>query len=720
MGQNVVQRSFHAGELAPALHLRADQAKYQAGLRTCRNFLIQRQGGAANRGGWRFCAACKTASATVGLIPYLTPDPADSLLLEQGVGYIRVYKGGAPLVVNLGDVDAWDSATAYVIGDLVQNGGVVYYAVTAGTNHAPPNATYWHAWSGTTYEIGTPFTHVMRWHQSGNVITLTHRLEPPHELVYFGDASWVLQPVTTVPTIAAPTGLGVTPGGAGTRTYGYVVTAISEAGEESEASSQIILGSMAEATPDAPNIVEWDAVADAVEYHVYADPFGNGVYGFIGTAAGVTLNDTGITPDFAVAPPVLQELFADPGTYPHVSTTYQQRRVFAQTVDEPDVVIASRTGLPRNFSISSPLQDDDAVEFRLAGASQHRINALTPLKSLIVLTGNGEWVIGSPREPLTPSNIPADQEGYLGAADIPPAVIGNGILYVQERGQIVSELRFDQQVEGLGGRDLTVWGAHLFEDATIVEIAYQQNPHSIIWCARSDGTLLGLTYLREEEVWGWHRHDTGASGHVEHLCVVPETDEDALYAVIRRTIGGATVRYLERLERRQFGTAAFYVDSGLTYDGVAVSTIGGLSHLEGQSVLALADGVPLGPFTVSGGQVALGLSASVVHVGLAITADLETLDVDVSGADVRARKKRVGSLTLQLLRSDRLFQAGPDSSTLTRNTLGDWETASADYTGQDALSLTAEYGDYGRVFLRHDRPLPLAVLGVVPNVEVGG
>jgi len=721
MGQHVLQRSFHAGELAPALHLRADQAKYQAGLRTCRNFLIQRQGGAANRGGWRFCQACKTTSATVGLIPYITADPADSLLLEQGVGYIRVFKGGAPLEVDLGDVDAWDSGTAFVVGDLVQQGGVVYYAVKAGTNHAPPNTTYWHAWSGTTYEIGAPFTHVMRWHQSGNVITLTHRLEAPYELVYFGDASWVLQPVTTVSSLAAPTGVGVTPGGVGSRTYAYVVTAVNERGEESAASSQVVLGSVAAPTADAPHVVDWDPVTGAVEYYVYADPFQNGVYGYIGSATDVTLRDTGITPDFAVTPPVAQDdLFADPGSYPHVSTTYQQRRLFAQTVDEPDVVLGSRTGFPSNFGISTPLQDDDAIRFRLAGASQHAINALTPLKSLIVLTTGGEWVIAGPREPLTPANIPADQEGYIGAADVPPALIGNGILYVQARGQVVSDLRFDQQVEGMAGRDLTVWGAHLFEDATITEIAYQQNPHSIVWCVRSDGTLLGLTYLREEEVWGWHRHDTGASGRVEHLCVVPEGEEDALYAIIRRTIGGAVKRYVERLERRQYGTSAFYVDSGLTYDGTPVSTIAGLGHLEGQSVVALADGVPRGPFTVSGGTIALGVSASVVQVGLAITADLETLDLDVSGSDVRPRKKRVGQLTLQLLRADRLFLAGPDASTLTRNTVGDWEVASTDYTGQEALVLTAEYGDYGRVWIRQDRPLPLAVLGVAPHVEIGG
>jgi len=730
MPESVIQRSMSAGELAPVLHARADHEKYTSGLKTCRNFMVLRHGAVANRPGFRFVAECKTTSANVRLLRYVSENPNESILIEAGVNYFRFYLNGA-LVSLAGAATAWSGATAYVEGDLVSRLGVNYYCVLAHTNQQPPNATYWHPLTGLIYEIPSPYTTggLFNWVQSGNVITLTHRLHDPRELIYFGLTNWVLRLATTEPAQPAPLNVAATAGAAGARTYTYLVTAAAaETYEESLPSTAFVLASTAAPTPDLPNVVTWDAVIAPVdepaEWYVYLDPYGNGTFGFIGTASDETFNDVGFVPDFAITSPLPRTPFVSAETRPHVATYYQQRRFFAGSTATPETIEGSRTGFPNNFGISSPLQDDDALSFRISGDQHHPVRHMLGLKTLLVLTDGGGWTVGQPKIALTPSNLPADQETYVGAApDVRPVVIGNSVIYLQSRGSIIRDLRFEIEVEGLAGRDLTVFAAHLFDGHEIDRMDYQQTPHSVVWAIRDDGVLLGLTYLREQDIWGWHRHDT--DGFFEQICVVPEGSEDAVYVIVMRTIGGSNKRYIERLATREitsFDVDSFFVDSGLSYSGAPASSFGGLTHLEGESVVGLADGEPVGPFTVAGGSVSLGAAASNVHIGLPIpSADFETLNLDVGGSAIRDKKKRVGSLTVIVDKSSRVFLAGPDTTHLTRYELSQLSGAAVDeHTGHVEMTLSATWNEHGRVFIRQDKPLPLTVLGVLPNLVIGG
>lgn len=735
MPASVIQRSFAAGEIAPALAARADLVKYVTGLRTCRNFLVRREGGVDNRPGTRYCGSCKTTSIAVKLAKYISETDGESQLLEIGNGYVRFWQNGGLVTVTNAGVPAWDAGTAYVIGDLALSGGVVYYCIKPHTNHVPPNATYWAALpaSGGTasvYELPLIFgTDLPNVEQEGKVLTLTHRNHPPYEMIYFGATAWVLQAVDTAAVpIAAPTGVVLTPGGVGTRRFAYVVTAaVKDSYEEGPASAQVSNNSCADPTAAAPHVLTWTADPNAVEYYVYSDPFNNGVYGFLGTAASNGFHDVGNPPDFTLTPPVARSLFAAAGDYPHVSGTFQQRRFFAQTIHAPDSVWASRTGFRSNFGISSPLQDDDSLTLRLAGNNSNAVTGIVGLKELIALTGGGAWTIGDPRAPLSPSNLGADQQTYVGAGNVRPVAIGNSLIYVQARGVTVRDVQFDQQVEGLAGRDLTIYASHLVDAFTIAELDYQLSPHSIVWACRSDGTLLGLTYIREQELLAWHRHDSAAQCRFEHVQVVPETSEDVVYVLTRRTINGGFVRYIERLESRaitNLAADAFFVDAGLTYQGAPANTVSGLGHLEGQTVAVLGDGaVVAGAHVVTGGALpTLPASYSTIHVGLPITADLESLNLDVNGGQtvLRDKRKRVGSITVITDSSARTFQVGPDSTHLRPYQLRAWQTPGAIVTEELEIALESAYGDNGRVFLRHTDPLPLTVLGWVPNVLIGG
>lgn len=789
--EGIIQRSFGGGELAPALHARADQVKYTQGARQVRNWIVRRAGGVSNRPGTRYIATCKTNAASTMLLRYKSEIPGESVLIEAGSGYLRFYVNG--VLQGPGTPAAWGGATQYFIGDLVSSGGVNYYAVLPSLNQAPPNATFWYPMPAGILELPSPFgTAGFYWSQTGRIITMTEDDTQPHELEFVSLTNWIIRKISTKPTVDPPANVAVVVGSAGTRRVAYVVTAaLAETYEESEASGQAINLVAGEATMDAPHVITWDAVVGAAEYYVYSDPYDSGTYGFIGTStgAGLSFNDVGFEPDYGVTPPVARILFTTTNNFPAVSASYKQRRFFGNTKATPDAVFGSRIGFRSNFGIASPLQDDDAISFKIAGEHAHPIRHLIGLKPLIVMTDGGGWSItGDQGTGLTPSSINPNQETYAGAfASVRPVVVGNSIIYVQSRGSIVRDLQFNQEVEGLNGRDLTIFASHLVDGHTIRRMDYAETPDSIIWCCRDDGRLLGLTYLREHEVWGWHRHDTESGVGVFHdVCVVPEGDRDSVYFLVSRTVNAAQVLYIERLEPREilnFDEDVFFVDSGLSYSGAPVANVSGAAHIRGKVVAVVGDGEVLfdgdpnatnaADFTITAGgalpvnlpavpgKVAAAWSATVnytkgdivtqasvtyyavadginhvppnasfwsttpkysnIHLGLPIRfADLETLDLDVQGTDIRSRRKRVNGISVLIDASSRAFKAGPDSTHLRTYSPPPHEGDSDEFTGQVELEMTATYDYYGRVLVRQTDPLPITVLAIVPQVEGGG
>lgn len=739
-------RSFASGELAPTIGVRADLAQYTVGLRRCRNFTIHRHGGATSRSGFRLINTCKTNSANVHLARYVSETPGESCLIEAGAGYLRFYQNGGLVTVDQGDITPWSGATAYVAGDLVTRSGVAYYCKLAHTNQVPPNSTYWHALVDDIYELPTAFsssdTYRFKWTQSGRIITLTDKGVRVYDLVFQSLTRWVLVVLDTAPKVAAPTGLALSVPATGTRTFRYLVTAAApDSYEESERSNIVINAACAEPTEDKPHSLTWTPVLTppvtgtaSPEYYVYCDPYDNGTFGFIGTATGAAaFKNPGITPDFAITQPLPRVLFNSSDEYPSCCGYFQQRRFLGNTVNVPDAVYGSRVGFPDNFGIASPLQDDDAITFRVAGNNNHAVEWIVGLKQLILLTGGGEWAVGQPMTPLTPSEIPADQETYVGISPtVRPVVVGNSIIYLQARGAIVRDLQFSQDVEGLAGRDLTVFASHLFDGYAIEDLDYAQTPNSIVWAVRSDGTLLGLTYNREQDLMAWHRHDTRL-GQFERVCVVPEAGEDVVYVVVRRTINGSVVRTIEKLERRtilDWDTDAFSVDSGLTYSGSPISTITGLDHLEGEVVAVVGDGRVLyngdpdgddaDNWRVSGGQIALGGLYSVVHAGLRFLPELQTLDLDAGGSDMRPKKKRLAGVNVVLDNSSRTFMAGPNEDTLTQYRRDTIDSSAKSFSGEVEMSVYSEWEKEGRVFIRQTEPLPITILGIVPSMEIGG
>jgi hypothetical protein len=201
------------------------------------------------------------------------------------------------------------------------------------------------------------------------------------------------------------------------------------------------------------------------------------------------------------------------------------------------------------------------------------------------------------------------------------------VLYPVERGAHLYELKPSEALTGYEANDLSIIAAHLIDKNDWVQTAMKRAPHPVWYGLRNDGLLIGLTYMPEQQVYAWHQHELPGAV-IESIAVVPEGQVDSLYVIARRTILGSAVRYIERIEPRNFGTEqvdAYFVDAGITYRGAATTVVTGLDHLEGEEVMVLGDGRVSGPYTVAMGEIEIDDAASVIHVGLAYTSEIETL-----------------------------------------------------------------------------------------------
>jgi hypothetical protein len=129
-----------------------------------------------------------------------------------------------------------------------------------------------------------------------------------------------------------------------------------------------------------------------------------------------------------------------------------------------------------------------------------------------VFTSTSVWSVGPVEgQALTPTSFLQEIEEYTGSNGINPVVIGNEAIYMQEHGHIVHNIGYQLANDAFSGAEANILSRHLFDAYEIIDLAYQRNPDNIVWMLRDDGKLVGMTYLREQEVVGFHWHDTGVT-----------------------------------------------------------------------------------------------------------------------------------------------------------------------------------------------------------------
>lgn len=528
--------------------------------------------------------------------------------------------------------------------------------------------------------------------------------------------------ITATGTYTANTGRVAYVGSSEDATNYYVVTAIGPNGVESVASSSAnVVNNLL--VRDAYNTITWVAstTAGVTRYLVYKRS--NGLYGYIGQVdanEALTFRDDNIDPELGESPPILDESLDT--NYPAAVAHFEQRRVFANTTENPQQVWGTRSGTESDLGYHIPVKDDDRISFAIASREPAAIKHIVPVAQLLLLTESGEYrVTPINTDAITPSSIAVRAQSYIGSTHVRPQIVNTSVLFAAARGGHVRELGYSAQIDGYLTGDLSIRASHLFDTFELTDSAYTKAPYPIAWFTSDNGKLLGLTYVPEEGVGAWHWHDT--DGVFESISAGPEGAEDRLYAIVRRTLNGSTVRTVERMGAQATPAEledAFQVDCGLTYDSTAATTISGLSHLQNEAVSVLADGLVVDGKTVSAsGAITLSTAASVVHVGLPFTCDMQTLPLAVQvEAFSHGRTKNVNRVWLRCMDSG-AFEVGP-STTLLRSSDPRGESAGEFSSGQVMVPVDGKWTDDGQVWLRQSDPLPVTVVGLVIEVSIGG
>lgn len=630
------------------------------------------------------------------------------------------------------------------------------------------------------YEIASPYLTAdlfdLKFTQSADVLYITHPGYKPRKLSRTGHTAWTLTEITfvdgpylnantsaTTITPSAATGAGVTllastpifvptdvgrlvrighippawavstayAKGAMVRNNGAIYIA-TQAGTSAASGGPSGAGSSI-----TDNTVVWKyAVSSDGLYWGYAT-----ITGYTSTTIVVVTINRDLAASTATADWRLG-LWSDTTGYPAASTFFEDRLFFGGSTSYPQRVDGSVTGDYERFAPSDEtgaVADDNAVSFTLNAGSVNVIRWLADdEKGLLAGTTRGEWIVraATTQEALSPTNISAKQSTKFGSANIQPVQVGNALIFATRSGRRLRELAYVYEVDGFRSPDMSLFAAHLAETYAVTQLAHQQDPQSVVWAVRSDGMLLGMSYDREQNVIGWHRHvlggysdvDQTVAAVVESVAVIPSADgaRDDVWLIVRRYINGATVRTVEYLHK-QWGTDdaqedSFFVDNGLTYDSTAATTITGLWHLEGQTVAVLADGATHPDRTVTNGKITLARSASVVQIGLAYNSDMQPNRVNAGAADgtAQGKKQRKHRVIVRVWKTLGL-QVGVDADNLYRPPL----RTSADpagqapplHTGDVEVDLEGDYTTEPDMYFRFDQPLPGTILAVMPHMH---
>lgn len=625
--------------------------------------------------------------------------------------------------------------------------------------------------------------------QNGDLLYLVHSAYPPHELIRTSDLGWTCVPFAPVSPPFETENITTTALSIDITTVGVgrVITSTASLFTPTDVGRQISIGEILEAENGlwAPGVPADKLIrgggwaAGAMVYfdgRVYeAQGVNGGNTGFsaplheegikddgenlgdmafwnfgtgIATITGYT-SATQVTVDVTVNFP--KSAITGTGTslkwafgawdevngYPGAVAFYENRLWFGGTLREPQTFWGSKSGAFNNYSLRPADKADSAVQFTLLSDKLNSIEWMLGEESLLIGTRGGEYSAdsGSATEAITPSNVRVRRlSAYGSSSGVQPRTIGPSILFVR-RSFDLNDYTFDFDSDKHVALDLTRFAPGLLKPG-VLEVAYQSEPFKQVWCSKLDGTIAAMTFVKDEDVLGWATVILGGpDAFVESIAVIPhpDGDSDQVWVAVRRTVGGGTVRYIELFEKvfdeDDLLEDAFFMESGLTYDGAPTLTIPGLWHLEGETVRILADGARQGDRVVTLGSITLDIAAGKVQVGLPMgSARLRTVRWNASAATTSTTSNQgfIGRLVALVLRVQRTGDALEFGSDFDK-TMDTWERRTASdpmdapvplFTGDSPIFDSPSGWDQNRqIAVRHDEPTPCALLSVTALVE---
>jgi hypothetical protein len=655
--------SFTAGEVSPRMEGRVTLETYREGLADMTNLLVMPQGGVTRRPGTEYLGEIKNSAQSARLIPFQFKT-TDTYILEFGDQVMRVFRNGLQVIdatdKTITGVTQADPGVITSNSHGFSNGDEIYIDSVAGMTEL----------NGRNYRVANATT---------NTFTLTN---------LFGDA------IDTTDFTA------YTSGGTATEIYNI-------------------------ATPYAVADLPTLRFVQSADTMFIVHPS----YAIRTLTRSADNNWTFATPTITGTPdPALNTGTDD---YPSVVTFFEQRLVYGATNNNPQTLWFSKNGDYSNFTAGTGA--DDALIYTIASNQVNAIRYLSATRVLTIGTTGGEYVLTATSDgPITPTTTLIRKYSNYGSAAIEPVQVADVTLFVQRGGRKVREFRYvgDINVAAYQAPDITIVAEHITAGG-LSAFAYQQEPDGVIWAIRADGSLIGVTYRREEEVVAWHKHVIGGEfdggqAIVESIATLPsDTGEDELYMIVKRTINGVTKRYVELMRPFDFGgvtTGAFFVDSGLRYDGSAIGSLKGLYHLEGETVTVLANGASHPDRVVADGGVSLAYSSTTAAIGYGYTSSMQTMRIEAGSADgtSQGKPKRIHAITLRLHETVGIEVGNSPSENdriFFRDSSMAMDQAVPLFTGDKDIEFPGGYDEDDRLYIRQTQPLPMSVLALFPRMN---
>lgn len=433
--------------------------------------------------------------------------------------------------------------------------------------------------------------------------------------------------------------------------------------------------------------------------------------------------------------------FDDPGSgYPRAGHIFEKRHILLGNAEYPNAMWFSNTDDFYKFDASDPEVDSSAMFMQLVGGSEvEAVSWGASRKDLWIASDYTVWRV-SPTEAggsIAPTKVKAFPEAAFGSAGMEAVYVDSVVLYAERSRRNVRGMSYDLENDAYRSDQLTIFAEHLFRDSQIAQMCWQQQPFGVLWALRTDGIVCGMTYLKNEQVIAWHRHDFGGA-ITESIATMQDSDgHDQLWLCTQREINGVTRRFVEMQEREYLDVNDWrYLACALNYDGTPIGTVSGLTHLVGETVNVFADGVWVNDQVVAAdGTIPLedpsgAITASKITVGLPYDSILQTQNIEqqLPYGTVQGMNLRISNVFA------RLYATGPKMWCVTSESYEDitkWEPLDfrkpsdpmdgplPPYTGDYRIYVQSTYSPESSLYLIHRGPTACNVLGLVYEWEEG-
>lgn len=417
--------------------------------------------------------------------------------------------------------------------------------------------------------------------------------------------------------------------------------------------------------------------------------------------------------------------------FPRSVAFFEQRLFYGGSRSAQQTIWSSVIGDFEDMQMTT--MADSGLRFTLAATQSNPVQWMAPTNNgLIIGTAAEEWLLkatGS-EEAIAPNNLEVKLQSRYGSAHIQPVGVNEVTLFVQRSRERLREYVFSFESDGYVAPDMTLLAEHITRSG-IVQMAFQQQPDVVVWFVTGRGELVGMTYERAQNVVAWHRHPT--NGTVESAATVySDEGADEVWVVTRRSINGTIRRFVERFDmtvvRQQWGDPSklCYLDCAkvITSDD-PVTTVSGLSHLNGEAVSILVDGSVRQSKVVASGQVTFDLAGRDVIVGLPFTSLIQPSkrEVGMKGGTAQGRFHRVDRLAVRVFESSGMEHTPtldpPNWSRLPfRDSADIMGEATPLTTGEKDVTMGGGHFQWTDFAIRQNLPLPLNIVAIIAKHNI--